>query len=119
MKRETIKQVARQLRKDETKSEELFWNVVRNRKLNNRKFYRQHPIKYEYLEVERYFIADFYCPEKKLVVEIDGKIHENQKEYDETRTQIINCLGIQVIRFQNEDLNKIDELTSKLTTYLL
>jgi len=52
----------------------------------------------------RFFIADFYCHEKKLVLEIDGKIHQRQKDYDQLRTHIINTLGIKVIRFKNEEI---------------
>lgn len=51
-------------------------------------------------------MADFYCHEKKLVVEIDGKIHQRQKDYDELRTHIINALGMKVIRFRNEEIDE-------------
>ena len=51
-------------------------------------------------------MADFYCHEKKLVLEIDGKIHLGQKDYDELRTHIINALGIKVIRFRNEEIEE-------------
>ena len=55
---------------------------------------------------KRFFVADFYCHEKYLVVEIDGKIHEKQKEHDELRTFIINTLGMKVIRFTNEEIEE-------------
>jgi len=53
-----------------------------------------------------FFIADFYCHESRLVVEIDGKSHDQKKEYDELRTYIINDLGIEVVRFRNEEIEK-------------
>ena len=65
---------------------------------------RQHPIRFEMDGRRRFFIADFYCHEKKLVLEIDGKIHQRQKDYDQLRTHIINTLGIKVIRFKNEEI---------------
>lgn len=53
---------------------------------------------------KRFFIADFYCKEKKLVIEIDGGIHEKQREYDKYRTFIIEQLGMRVIRFTNDEV---------------
>jgi len=72
--------------------------------LKSKKFLRQHPIRFEMDGRRRFFIADFYCHEKKLVLEIDGKIHQRQKDYDQLRTHIINTLGIKVIRFKNEEI---------------
>lgn len=68
---------------------------MQNRKLEGRKFRRQHSI-------ENY-IADFYCPEERLVVELDGQVHFNEstQEYDRKRTEVLNALGIKVIRFEN------------------
>ncbi|MBL7129588.1 MAG: DUF559 domain-containing protein, partial [Ignavibacteria bacterium] len=67
--------------------------VVINRKKCNNEFYRQYPIEFTYFNKTRYFIAYLYCHESKLVVEIDGGIHETQKDYDKLRTEIINQLG--------------------------
>ncbi len=99
-----IKQTVRKLRKNQTKSESMFWQAVRNRKLKGKKFLRQHPICFEIDGRRRFFVADFYCHEKILVVEIDGKIHLRQKNYDALRTHIINVLGMKVIRFKNETI---------------
>ena len=99
-----IKQTIRKLRKNQTKSESMFWQAVRNRKLQGKKFLRQHPICFEIDDSKRFFVADFYCHEKRLVVEIDGKIHMRQKNYDALRTHIMNILGMQVIRFRNEEI---------------
>ncbi len=99
-----IKQTARKLRRNQTESESMFWQVVRNRKLKGKKFLRQHPICFEIDGRRRFFVADFYCHEKRLVVEIDGKIHGRQQEYDALRTHIINVLGMKVIRFKDEEI---------------
>ena len=67
----------------------------------------------------RFFVADFYCHEKKLVVEIDGKIHQRKKDYDQLRTQIINTLGIRVIRFKNEEIEgNLELVLEQLQKYL-
>ncbi len=100
------KELCRELRKMSTKSEQLFWLVVRNRKLLGKKFLRQYPIFFRYMNKKTFFIADFYCHENRLVVEIDGKIHKRQKENDELRTYIINNLGIEVVRFSNEEIER-------------
>lgn len=102
------------------KLKRYFWEAVRNRKINKEKFNRQFPIFFEYENENRFFITDFYCHKKKLIIEIDGGIHEQQKNYDEMRTAIINELGVKVIRFNNVDmknnLNKvIQELKWELT----
>ncbi len=72
----TIKQLARGLRKDQTKTEERLWQALRNRKLDGYKFLRQHPIVHGgCMNKPDFFIIDFYCAEKGLVIELDGKIH--------------------------------------------
>jgi very-short-patch-repair endonuclease len=99
-----IKTAARDLRRRQTPSEGLLWELLRDRRLAGKKFLRQHPIRFGYYGEMRFFIADFYCAEEKLVVEIDGSIHEFQQDYDLLRTWVINQLGIKVIRFKNEEL---------------
>ena len=93
-------QNAKALRKPLTPAEELFWQMVRNRNLMGLKFRRQHPV--------GPFVVDFYCHELKLVVEIDGDVHEleNVKEYDQQREAYITELGLRVLRFKNEDVFK-------------
>jgi very-short-patch-repair endonuclease len=102
--REIAKQLCRDLRKRQTNAEEIFWQAVRDRKFLDLKFYRQHPLFFDYLSKETFFIADFFCHERKLVVEIDGKIHDYRKDHDKLRTFIINMMGIDVIRFRNEEI---------------
>jgi very-short-patch-repair endonuclease len=89
---------ARQNRKVMTEAEELLWSLLRNRKLGGFKFRRQHPI--------ADFIADFFCLERQLVIEVDGDYH-NEKEqiqYDEGRTYTLGELNIRVIRFSNKEV---------------
>jgi very-short-patch-repair endonuclease len=88
--------------------------MLRNRKLDGKRFHRQHRIDFEYQERKRFFVVDFYCPEEKLVIELDGKIHERQKEQDEYRTFIINQLGMRVLRIKNEELISITQVTDKI-----
>ena len=75
---------------------------MRNRGFLGKKFLRQHPILFQIDGEKRFLIADFFCREKRLVVEIDGKIHLKQKEYDRFRDLIIQGLGLRVIRVTNE-----------------
>jgi len=114
--RQIARVTCRELRKNQTNAEKIFWEHVRNRKFMGLKINRQFPIFYDFLGKESFYIADFYCHEKKLVIELDGKIHERQKEQDKLRTEIINLLGIRVIRFKNEEVEQnIDNVLSKIT----
>ena len=109
------KNLCRELRKNATPAEQIFWEVVRNRRFLNKKFYRQYPIFFDLLGKETFFIADFYCFEEKLVVEIDGGYHKRQQDYDEMRTKIINFYGINVVRFPNDEVrDDIERVKIKL-----
>ena len=96
---------ARELRQNQTPAEKLLWKFIRNRQLKGFKFRRQHPI--------FHFIADFYCHEARLIIELDGKYHEYklQKMDDAERTESLRRMRIRVIRFRNEevleDVNKV------------
>jgi len=105
-----IKKVCRNLRRNQTATEKIMWIELKNRKLLNKKFNRQYPIKFQYHDEYRFFVLDFYCAKHKLGIEIDGKIHDNQKEHDTFRETIINTLGIKIIRFTNDEV-----LNSKFT----
>jgi very-short-patch-repair endonuclease len=89
---------AKALRKSLTAAENWFWQMVRNRNMLGLKFRRQHPI-------DR-FIVDFYCHELKLVLEIDGNIHDlpEIKKYVKEREDYLIGLGLEVLRFKNEDV---------------
>ena len=103
---ETAKLICRDLRKNPTQAERMFWEIVRNKKFLGLKFYRQYPIFYDLTGKQTFFIADFFCFEEKLVVELDGKYHRYRLKEDEERTKILNHLGLKVIRFSNEDIIK-------------
>jgi very-short-patch-repair endonuclease len=114
-----IKKHARELRGSMTGSEKLLWQELRNRRLSGYKFLRQHPIVYRgYYEGLNYFIADFYCDEKKTVLELDGAIHETTIEYDEFRDSEMEFLGIHVLRLKNEDLLNMKETLQRIETFL-
>jgi very-short-patch-repair endonuclease len=107
----TTKQIAliasRDLRKRQTPAENFFWEKVKDKKFLGYKFLRQHPLFYEYYDKKKFFIADFYCRDLKLVVEIDGGIHEQQADYDKIRTEILEIQkSYEVIRYKNEDVVK-------------
>ena len=95
---------ARELRTAQTPAEEKLWNALRGQRLGGMQFRRQHPV--------GPFILDFYCPKKKLCIEVDGGIHDSQRERDEARTEALGTLKIRVIRFRNEEV--LDELPSVL-----
>lgn len=105
---------AEMLRRQMTEAEKILWEELRNNKLNGLKFRRQHPVSN--------FIADFYCHQKKLIIELDGSIHfeKEQREYDEGRTDELASLGIRVIRFSNQriinDLQKVIAHIEKITS---
>lgn len=89
---------ARTLRKNQTEAENKLWYFLRNRRFFNLKFKRQHPI--------GNYIADFYCHEQLLIIEVDGGHHAEalQKEWDDERTAFLKEQGCKVIRFWNDDV---------------
>lgn len=96
---------ARSLRKNQTVCEKLFWKCIRNRTFKGLKFTRQFPIMFRTEKKEqKFFIADFYCHEYKLDIEIDGDVHDEQKEYDEFRDKTLKHLGFNILRFKNDDI---------------
>ncbi|MDC0506137.1 DUF559 domain-containing protein [Candidatus Gracilibacteria bacterium] len=98
---------ARELRKKGTKSEDILWEFLRRKQLGGFKFRRQHPF-------GRY-IADFYNSDSKIVIELDGEVHEKTKEYDTIRDKIIQKYGVKVIRVKNEEVEKdIDIVLQKI-----
>ncbi|MBK6732364.1 MAG: endonuclease domain-containing protein [Bacteroidetes bacterium] len=113
------KEFARHLRKNMTSEESLMWGNLRNRNCLGLKFVRQHPVYYPgEIGKSRYFIADFYCEEKKLVIEIDGGIHLQQIEYDNNRDTIMQEMGLQVLRIKNEEIKSMSATLEKLKMYL-
>jgi very-short-patch-repair endonuclease len=97
------------LRKNMTLAERVLWVKLKNRDIFKVKFRRQHPV--------WIFIVDFYCHEYKLVIEVDGEIHNESetKEYDLGRTAEIEKFGLKVIRFTNDQiLYNIDSVVSEI-----
>ena len=97
--------LARQLRKRSTPAEKVFWSNVRNRRFMEQKFNRQYVIRYNLDSAHALsYIVDFYCHVQRLVVEIDGGIHNSQVESDLLRERHLKELGYQIIRFRNEEV---------------
>ncbi len=111
-----IVRLARQLRRRQTSHEEALWTCLRNRRLGNSKFRRQHPL-------GRY-IPDFYCHEAGLAVELEGDVHDQagQREYDAVRRETIDQMGVRLLVFRNDEVTQdlegvlariLEALTSK------
>lgn len=106
-----ILEAARILRKTMTIPEKLLWDKLKEKQINGLRFRRQHPIEF--------FIADFYCHQIRLVVEIDGEIHSQQEEYDDGRSAEMEKFDIRVIRFKNWEVeNDIENVIIKIITVI-
>jgi len=94
------KEKRRELRKNLTEAEKALWKKLRGKQLEGLKFFRQYGI--------GAYIADFYCPERRLVIEVDGGQHfsRDSKTYDAQREQYMSSLGIYTLRFSNLDILK-------------
>jgi very-short-patch-repair endonuclease len=99
-----LREAARALRRRATPSEQRLWAVLRGRRFASRRFRRQHAI--------GPYIVDFLCAEARLVVEIDGLIHESQQEYDAERDDFLREQGYRVLRIP------IDQIRHDLPTAL-
>jgi very-short-patch-repair endonuclease len=93
---QSIHQAAKTLRRPMTEAEEVLWSALRRNQVAGLHFRRQHPI--------GRFILDFYCPARKLCVELDGPVHDEQCERDQARTDALAHQQIRVIRFRNEEV---------------
>jgi very-short-patch-repair endonuclease len=91
-----LKPKVHELRHAPTPAEELLWRRIRDRQISGAKFRRQHAI--------GVYVVDFYCAEAKLVVEIDGPIHEHQQQADANRQAFLESQGLHVLRFTNEQV---------------
>jgi very-short-patch-repair endonuclease len=111
---------ARDMRKNPTQAEDLFWQHVRRRKLFSLKFNRQYVIQHAVINNEaHYFIVDFICLEHRLIIEIDGSIHDAQRDYDATREKILNEMGFVILRFSNKDvLDRVSFIEDRIALYL-
>ena len=106
MNRGLMKNRARTLRRNMTDAELALWHRLRKRQLNDCLFRRQYPI-------GRY-IVDFICLEQRVVIEVDGGQHLEQKDYDEKRTDWLAKQGYLVLRFWNNEV--LCELDAVVTT---
>ena len=99
--------LAREFRKNPTRSEDVLWEGLRDRKFINLKFRRQHVI--------LGYIVDFYCVEHKLAIEVDGEIHKYQREDDKRRQKIIEGEGIRFVRVSDKEVeNNIQSVLRKI-----
>jgi very-short-patch-repair endonuclease len=109
------KRKVRYLRKTETKAEKILWKELRNKKLGI-KFRRQYPI--------GNYILDFYAPYIKLGIELDGKQHLENKEYDLERSKYLKLKNIEILRFWNSEIESnlekvLDSINKDLTPTLI
>ena len=97
----------RALRRRATSAEQVLWNELRGRRLDGLKFRRQHPL--------GPFIVDFCCVEHRLIVELDGDVHDSQRDYDDARTKYLAAISYRVIRFTNDEVaNDLDKILTSI-----
>ncbi len=102
---------ARQLRKQQTKTEHIVWQHIRAKRLKGLKFKRQQPL--------GNYIVDFICFEASLIIEIDGGQHAENKEYDKQRDDWLQTQGYKVLRFWNNDvLTNFEGVYDSICAYL-
>ncbi len=101
-------QRARENRKNPTQAEKRMWDeILSHKSFQKYKFTRQKPIDN--------FVVDFYCPQLRLVIEIDGESHLESKEYDQARTEVLSHYGLHVVRYANDHvLNNIESVYEDL-----
>ena len=112
---EVLLQKAKELRQKQTPAEQMLWQCLRANQLHGAKFRRQHNI--------GQYIVDFYCHAAKLVIELDGGIHELQKDRDSDRDTYLKSNGLQVLRFPNEEITQnlpqvLQTITNQLSLFL-
>jgi very-short-patch-repair endonuclease len=93
--RETRERVKR-LRTNATEPEKILWNALRARNIGGLKFRRQHPIEP--------YVADYYCAEATLIIELDGESHNDREDYDARRDAYFCKLGLTVMRVTNDEV---------------
>ncbi len=101
----TLKHRRQLLRRDMTPAENRLWALLKSKRLEGRKFRRQHSV--------GPYIVDFYCPAESLVLELDGEVHNDQMriDYDGERQEYLEKLGLKVLRFENRQIfNDIDNV---------
>lgn len=104
---------AQEMRKNPTESEKVLWNILRKFRHKGYIFRRQHPVDI--------FIADFYCHKLKLIIEVDGGVHnsDQSKGYDDGRSSELEKYGLNILRFTNDEvLNETDKVTLNIQNYI-
>lgn len=101
----------KKLRNNATPAEATLWKLLKNKQVCGLKFRRQHSV--------GPYVLDFYCPELKLALELDGEVHNHQIDYDKQRTCYLHRAGIKVLRFENRTVFEnatliIDEIKHKI-----
>ena len=111
---ERLKPYAREMRQTPTSAEDALWQRLRRKQVMDVKFRRQQPI-------DR-FIVDFYSAKLRLVIEVDGSVHDepDQQDYDELRQAYLESMGLRVLRFRNEEvLRELDAVLERIGEVLL
>ena len=109
----SLKQISRSLRRNMTDAEKLLWSKLRGEQLSGHQFYRQ--------KIIGRYIADFYCPKAKVVVEVDGGQHYGDEgiEKDRKRDEYMGSEGITVLRFSDRGvLGNIDAVSEEIWSRL-
>lgn len=108
----TSQAYAKALRKNSTVAEKKLWSLLRKKQLNGYKFRRQTPL--------GNFIVDFICFESKLIVEVDGRDHEDRRRSDFYRTQCLESMGFRILRFWNHEIfTQTGSVISTIRNHLL
>jgi very-short-patch-repair endonuclease len=108
---EKLKPIAREKRNKPTDAENLLWQHLRRHQVRGLSFRRQHSI--------GQFIVDFYCAKARLVIEVDGPIHQYQEEEDSIRQEYLESHGLKILRFSNGVvLNDVEEVIKQILALL-
>jgi very-short-patch-repair endonuclease len=104
-------QHSKQLRQQMTPEEKILWEQLRRNNLKGLHFRRQ--------QIIDGFIVDFYCHKARLVIEVDGEVHNQQLESDRERDKILSARGLKILRITNQDVkNNLQEVLKKIIDYL-
>ena len=104
---------AQEMRKNPTDGEKALWNILRKFRYKGYIFRRQHPV--------NIFIADFYCHKLKLIIQVDGDVHDSEQaiQYDDGRTAELEKYGLSIMRFTNDQvLNEKEKITLQIQNYI-
>lgn len=99
-------EAARRFRKEPAVSEAILWEAIRKRQVEGRRFRLQQPI--------GSFVVDFFCPSERLIVEVDGPVHESQREADQERQRLLESIGLRFVRIPAEQV--VNDLPTALVS---